>query len=113
MANGLKMILPDLISDHQSALGPRRLITDDSLVAFEVYHAMKKKGECRTDTMTLKFDMSKAYDHVEWVFLEWVMLKLGFDCNWVRRIMDCWGSVSFAFKCNGGVGCVFPSLGLH
>jgi hypothetical protein len=39
--------------------------------------------------MGIKLDMSKAYDRVEWPFLEAVMNRLDFDNRWTSLIMKC------------------------
>lgn len=114
LANRLKGLLPGLISHHQSVFVLGRLITDNALVAFEIVHAMKRKGEGMTGTIAMKLDMSKAYDRVEWAFLERVMFKLGFSGEWVRRVLNCLSSVSYTFKLNGSVGgLVVPSRGIR
>ena len=51
--------------------------------------------------MALKLDMSKAYDHVEWAFLEKIMRKLGFNEKWVTFMMLCVSIVSYLVMING------------
>ena len=64
--------------------------------------------------MALKLDMSKAYDKVEWKFLEKVMLHLGFSGSFVSIIMSCIKSISYAVLFNGElVGHIKPSRGLR
>jgi hypothetical protein len=62
----------------------------------------------------VKLDMMKAYDRVEWHFLEAMMLKLGFSDNTVRLILKCVSSVRFAVRVNGELLPYFtPSRGLR
>ena len=77
MANRIKKILPKIISKHQSAFTKSRLISDNILVAFETLHSMQKHMG-KEDYMAIKLDMSKAYDKVEWSYLEPIMRCVGF-----------------------------------
>ena len=84
------------------------------LVAFETLHYLKRKTQGNTGYMALKLDMSKAYDRVEWYFLEKMMLHLGFSANFVDIIMSCIKSVSYAVLVNGEpVGHINPTRGLR
>ncbi|XP_075645175.1 uncharacterized protein LOC142616192 [Castanea sativa] len=58
--------------------------------------------------------MSKAYDRVEWGFLERAMLHLGFDRRFVVTIMSCIKSVSYSVLLNGVPSrTIKPSRGLR
>lgn len=78
------------------------LISDNILVAFETLHHLKKRKEKgRSGSMALKLDISNAYDHVEWNFLEKLMENLGFASKWINLISAYIQSVSFSVMING------------
>ncbi|KAL5537998.1 hypothetical protein UlMin_045938 [Ulmus minor] len=103
LANRLKIWLDDLISENQSAFVGGRLIHENIIAGFEGIHLMKHGRLGNSRKMALKLDMSKAFDRVEWNFLEAVMVKMGFAETWILKIMNCISSVSFSFLLNGEV----------
>ena len=113
LVNRMKVILPNIISDSQSAFILGRMISDNVIMAFEVLHYLKNLGAGTNFQMVAKLDMSKAYDRVEWNFLQPILLKLGFHRHWVSLIMTCVSSTSFAVMVNGAPnGYIKPSRGL-
>ncbi|KAL6183399.1 hypothetical protein ACLB2K_044810 [Fragaria x ananassa] len=113
IANQLKTCLPGIISVNQNVFVPGRLIQDNILLAHETYHYLKLKQEGGKHELALKLDMIKAYNRVEWDFLEAALIRFGFSRDWIRLIMACVTTVSFAIVLNGKPGRTFyPSRGL-
>ena len=100
LANRLKKFLDKIVYVNQSAFTPGRLITDNILVAFEFFYHMKHLRSAKGG-LAVKLDMSKAYDRVEWDFLDAVLVRFGFDTGWCGRVMECVRSVTFAMLVNG------------
>ena len=57
--------LSDIISESQSVFQSDKAISDNILVAFEMLYHMNTQKLKKADFMTLKLNMSKAYDGVE------------------------------------------------
>ena len=114
LVNRLKSLLPSIVSENQSAFQARRVITDNILMAFEILHYMKTQQNGSTGFMALKLDISKAYDRVEWSFLECLLRKLGFHNRWVDLMMECITTVSYSILINGEPSqTIYPSRGLR
>ena len=114
LVNRLKSIIPLCISGNQAAFVQGRNITDNILIAHELIHTLNTDETSLAKGASLKLDMEKAFDRVEWPFLEQIMLRLGFNANSVSLIMNCVSSVSFQVRVNDSLSRPFkPQRGLR
>jgi hypothetical protein len=114
VANRVKTILPNIINEAQSAFLTGRMITDNSLIAFEAFHYLKKHRKTNQGYVGIKLDIAKAYDSLEWEFIEKTLIAMGFPTRCVILIMTCIRSVSFSILVNGQPTEVFyPQRGIR
>ena len=75
---------------------------------------MKNHNSRQTGFMALKLDMSKAYDRVEWNYLQKVMETMGFCTRWIGLIMECVRTVSYSILLNDDPkGLINPTRGIR
>ena len=94
----LKEVMSPLVDESQSAFLMKRQILDSVLIANESLRWLKKK---KIPGTMIKLDFQKAYDSVNWAFLELAMVKLGFGRKWIGWIMNCVTSASMSILLNG------------
>jgi hypothetical protein len=83
MANRLALVANKLIGQSQTAFQRGRNILEGVVVLHETLHEVRKKKQ---SGLILKIDFEKAYDKVNWQFLQQVLRMKGFSQNWCRWI---------------------------
>jgi hypothetical protein len=98
LAARLKQVLGKLISKVQLAFLPNRQILDGVLIVNELLDlAKRRKDKC----LMFKVDFERAYDTVNWHFLEYMMTRMGFAIGWRRWIRACVFQSSMSVLVNG------------
>jgi len=97
LANRLKTVLEKVISKSQSAFVKGKQILDPILIPNECLDSILRSRE---PSILCKMDLEKAYDHVNWDFLLYVLM-CGFGGKWCFWIAYCISSVRFSVLVNG------------
>ena len=75
---------------------------------------MQNHNSTKGGYITFKLDMNKAYDQVEWAFLEAIMRKLGFHKQWISLMTLSISTVSYSILINGApTGFIKPIRGIR
>jgi len=86
LANRLRMVVGNVVSASQSAFIKGRQILDGILIANELVDDAKCNNK---ELLLFKVDFEKAYDSVDWRYLDEVMVKMNFPRLWCSWIMEC------------------------
>lgn len=114
LTSRLKPYIAGCISTSQSAFVPGREISESVILLREVLHSFKSSSYSNPD-FCLKVDLSKAFDRMDWDYLEAILPLYGFPQKLRTWIMACVRSSEFSIILNGGGGggSFKPSCGLR
>ncbi|BFG33690.1 hypothetical protein CerSpe_199640 [Prunus speciosa] len=109
----LRPLMPKLISPNQVSFVPGRHITDNIVIAQELMHKFQaSKG--KKGFVAWKIDLSKAYDKLNWNFINNVLTEVGLPRNLIQLIMACISTVKYQVCVNGELTEAFrPSNGIR
>ncbi|KAJ0589761.1 putative RNA-directed DNA polymerase [Helianthus annuus] len=94
----MQKVISSVISDSQSAFQKGKFILDGPLVVNEVLNWIKKK---KKKAAFFKIDFEKAFDNVNWKFVDCILLQMGFPNKWRLWIQGILHSARSSVLVNG------------
>lgn len=99
LTNRLQKVIASVMSETQSGFIPGRTIADNILLASELmrgYNTRFNSSKCM-----FKMDLRKAYDSVDWDFMDEVLREMSFPISFIDWVMGCVKTVSYSVLING------------
>jgi len=91
----LRPILNNIIGPYQSSFLPGRGTSDNFIVLQEIIHYMRRSKK-KKGSMAFKLDLEKAFDNVNWDFLNSCLQDFGFPNITIKLIMHCVSSPAYS-----------------
>jgi hypothetical protein len=98
LAGRLAKVVGSLIPNTQSTFIKGRQLVDGVVTVSEVIDYAKKTGK---DCLIFKVDFEKAYDSVDWGFLDYMLCRFGFGVKWRGWMKACVCSGNMSVLVNG------------
>ncbi|XP_074300104.1 uncharacterized protein LOC141631314 [Silene latifolia] len=95
----LGQVLPDIIRCNQGAFVKGRTIVENVLICQDLVRLYKRRSA--SPRCLLKIDLRKAYDTVEWGFVQDMLQKLNFPTKFIDMLMVCITTPSYSLALNG------------
>ncbi|XP_074314781.1 uncharacterized protein LOC141650580 [Silene latifolia] len=95
----LALVLPDIISKNQGAFVKGRSILENILICQDLVRMYNRKAA--SPRCMFKLDLQKAYDSIEWGFLEQMLVALNFPEKFRHLILQCVTTPSYTLNLNG------------
>lgn len=106
IARRLQVVVPTLIDIAQSAFTKGRNISDNILMAQELFRGYSRENGVAK--YAIKIDLHKAFDSLSWEFIISVLHRMNFPVRFVGWIKDCITSLRYSIKINGVLEGFFP-----
>ena len=100
----LRPVLPSIIHDTQCGFLQDRSIFDNIFLFWE----MVALAQQHKQLAILLLDFEKAYDKVDWDFLEALLSRLGFPTAWIKGVSSLYMHASSSVLFAGEYGTLFP-----
>nr|KAJ0217713.1 hypothetical protein LSAT_V11C300135570 [Lactuca sativa] len=98
LANRLSMVIGKNIGEAQSAFVKGRNILDGPMIVNELCTWAKK---VKKQILLFKVDLEKAFDFVNWEYLESILIQMGYGDKWPMWMKGCLQSARLSVLING------------
>ena len=98
IANRIKTVLPNLINEDQTGFVPGRYIGDNIRLIYDIIHHLESENQ---PGLIVSIDFEKAFDSVNWKFMNTVLEKIGFGNDIMQWVNTFYNSIHSYVMVNG------------